>query len=119
MQEHENVVDISSLKDRLEGDLDLFLEISQIFFKDFPVHLEVIEESLKSGDSKSIRDRAHTLKGALANLSVIKGSAIAFEIEKMGRDNQLSGTKEALDAFKYEIERFTDFVNEVKQGNHW
>lgn len=119
MQDKDCVVDVASLKDRLEGDLELFLEISQIFFKDYPDHLLNIEIALKSSDAKVIRDRAHTLKGALANLSVVKGASIAFEIEKMGRDNQISGVKEALEALKSEINRFTGFVKEVEAGKHW
>ena len=38
--------------------------------------------SIKSGNSKEIRDSAHRLKGVLANLSIKKGCQLAGNLEQ-------------------------------------
>lgn len=112
-------VDLDELKDRLDGDKELFLEICDVFFVDFDGHIVAMNEAITSKNSLALREHAHTVKGALANLSVKGAAQIALELEKAGKDSKLENTPQLLSDLKEEAVRFEQFIQEVKSGKHW
>jgi two-component system, sensor histidine kinase and response regulator len=113
------ILDIPTLKDRLDGDKDLFFELVEIFAADFDEHKRLLHEAISKSDAATICSRAHTVKGALANLSAMKASAWAFELEKQGRHNQVSDSGKTFQELLKSIDEFNQRVNEVKAGKHW
>lgn len=113
------IVDLPSLKDRLEGDRELFLELTNMFFEDYEGNILTLNNGLATNNADLICKTAHSLKGALANLSALRAAEMALELEKMGRRGELQGAGESLELFKQEIESFRDFVKQVRQSDFW
>jgi len=99
----DNVLNIPELEERLDGDFELFLELSELFVEDSSALLEKIADSIKSGDSDALRKSAHTLKGAVSNFSAQKAYDAAYALEIAGKENRLDLAPERLDVLKKEI----------------
>ena len=53
---------------QVEGDTELLGEVAQIFSDQSALLLKSIREALASGDSESVAELAHTLKGSSGSL---------------------------------------------------
>jgi two-component system sensor histidine kinase/response regulator len=98
-----NSIDVSQLLDRLDGDRALLAELVVIFRSDFPGNLNAAQQAIDQQDANGLRSSAHTLKGALANLSAVEASALAGELEAIGKSVDLSRAQVALDHLVREI----------------
>ncbi len=115
----DNVIDLAELKDRLDGDIDLFFDICEVFFEDMDQHISALDEGIKTNNAALVNEHAHALKGALANLSVKKASAVALLLEQAGRENQLLDAQDNLKNLKSEIKAFREFVDSASKENLW
>jgi len=106
-----NTLNIPELAERLDGDFDLFLELSELFFEDSAALLNKIEDSIKNKDSDALRKSAHTLKGAVSNFSAQKAYDAAYELEMAGKDNIMDSADKKLDTLKNEI---AEVINAMK-----
>ncbi len=98
---------------RVGGDLDLLKEIAAIFLEDLPRSVAKIEESISTKDFELLERSAHGLKGAASNFGASDVVEFALNLEKMGREKNLSGAEEglrtlrsALATLKAELEAF-------------
>ncbi len=66
---------------RLEGDVDLWNEIRDIWLEDAPSLLAGVTKALQDQSSDGIRRAAHALKGASANVGAVRVAAVAKRIE--------------------------------------
>ncbi len=107
-----SVLNIPELEERLDGDFELFVELSELFFEDSSALLGKIEESIKERDSDTLRKTAHTLKGAVSNFSAQKAYDAAYELEVAGKDKKLDDAPEKLEALKKAI---SDVKDEMKK----
>jgi signal transduction histidine kinase/DNA-binding response OmpR family regulator len=98
-----NSIDVSQLLDRVDGDRALLAELVDLFRADFPAYLIAVQQAIYQQDANGLRSAAHTLKGALANLSVIEASALAAELEAIGKSLDLIGAQATLDRLAQEI----------------
>ena len=76
------VFDYPSLRYRLMDDDELIRSVAEGFLADLPVQVARLEEILARGDAAAVREQAHKIKGATANIGGDLASAIAAEIEK-------------------------------------
>ncbi len=106
-----NVLNIPELVERLDGDFDLFVELSELFFEDSAALLTKIEDSINSNDSDSLRKSAHTLKGAVSNFSAQKAYDAAYLLEVAGKDKVFEKAPEKLTSLKNEID---EVINSMK-----
>ncbi len=82
----ESAIDWADLRDRLEGDEGLGLEVLAAFAGDAPDLVRRLKELVLSGaDCPSITRLAHQIKGAAANASVKGMRAAAHQIELAGK----------------------------------
>jgi len=107
-----NVLNIPELEERLDGDFELFIELSELFFEDSSVLLGKIEESINDKNPDALRKTAHTLKGAVSNFSAQKAYDAAYELEIAGKENKLEDAPEMLKALKNEI---AEVITEMKK----
>ena len=106
-----NTLNIPELEERLDGDFELFVELSDLFFEDSSSLLNRIEDSIKKRDSDALRKSAHTLKGAVSNFSAQRAYDAAYELEIAGKDNVFENSEEKLDLLKGEI---AEVINAMK-----
>ena len=76
--------------DRLGGDVELLRECAQLFLSEYPGLLDSIKEAVSARDSQALQRAAHTMKGAVANFGAKDAYEAAYELESMGRRNDLA-----------------------------
>jgi HPt (histidine-containing phosphotransfer) domain-containing protein len=106
-----NTLNIPELEERLDGDFELFVELSELFFEDSATLLVKIEDSINREDSDALRKSAHTLKGAVSNFSAQKAYDAAYELEVAGKDKEFDKVQEKLAVLKSEI---AEVINAMK-----
>ena len=82
------IFDRSAFLSRVMEDEDLARKIIDGFLTDIPGQIDKLRMSCEQGDVESAIDRAHTIKGAAANVSALNLSAVALKMEKAGKRGQ-------------------------------
>jgi HPt (histidine-containing phosphotransfer) domain-containing protein len=99
-------VDWAALLESLDGDEGFARELVEVFIGTGDRELAAIAAALCTGDEATMRNSAHTLKGASANLRAIAASTAAQELEEAaagaGESTQIPALAGKL---KSEIER--------------
>ncbi len=103
--------DKAELLDRVGDDEELIQELIELFIDDYPGKISGIEDGLAAQDAEKVRDSAHGLKGASANLSFNSVSGIAKTIEFAARDENLVLVAENLVLLKSEIARLLEIIS--------
>ena len=93
----------NDLIEQFAGDAEILKEVVEDFIKSLPELVKSVEEAAKGQDAKALEVSAHTLKGASSNFLAKDVVAIAAELEKMGRDNDLDHALELLGPLKENI----------------
>jgi len=86
-----------------EGDPDIVAEVGGLFIKHSPDKVDAIMQSVENGDAKGLHMAAHSLKSSSAYVGAMRLSALAKELEMMGRSNSLVGAKELAQRLKTEF----------------
>ena len=83
--------DGNALLDRLGGDEELFREILAGFVDDISRQISELRESVSNGDDRENSARkAHTIKGASANVGAEALSKTALEVEEAAKEGRLA-----------------------------
>jgi HPt (histidine-containing phosphotransfer) domain-containing protein len=95
------------------GDEELAQTIVEAFLDDLPRQIESLRAAVAAGDVPGAERRAHTIKGASANMGGERLRAVAFEMEKAAR----GGDVDALRGFMKEMEeQFDDLRKAMEEG---
>lgn len=109
------VFDKEGALDRVEGDTELFFELVGVFLEEYPKTLAKLSEAVSNNDAKAVESEAHSVKSALGNVGAMTSHALAFELEKAGRNGELSSANELLAQLKEHIDLYLKEV-EVFRG---
>lgn len=82
MQEETPLVDREGALSRLDGDLDLWMEIRQIWLEDVEQMLSDVGAALVDRDEGRLRRAAHALKGSSGNVGAARVASSALRLEK-------------------------------------
>jgi HPt (histidine-containing phosphotransfer) domain-containing protein len=85
------------------GDPDIVAEVGGLFIKHSPEKVDAIMQSVEKEDAKGLQLAAHSLKSSSAYIGAMRLSAMAKEMEMMGRSNSLAGAKEMAQKLKQEF----------------
>ncbi len=100
--------DLAVALERVGGDEELLKEIADLFVEDAPQLLEAIRVAVEAGDGSALHRAAHSLKGSVANFGAEEAVKAAFQLEQMGKNNQLDGAVDVFSLLKREIEAVSD-----------
>lgn len=90
-QTDENVeVDLHTALARVDGDKELFDEMTLLLNEEYPKALRKMAEAISRQDSQALAYSANTLRGALGNFAALKAIAATTRLELMGRSGDLS-----------------------------
>jgi len=107
LKEGEDVIDrsiLASLRElQDEGDPDIVTEVGSLFIKHSPDKVNAILQSVENGDAKGLHMAAHSLKSSSAYVGAMHLSALAKELEMMGRSKELEGASELAQRLKTEF----------------
>jgi histidine phosphotransfer protein HptB len=84
-----------------DDDGALFNELVEIFLRDTPLRLRDIEVALAAGDAIGASRAAHSIKGSGANFGAVRLTAVALQLEQLGKAGDLAALpplRAALDA---------------------
>lgn len=85
-----------------EGDPDIVAEVGGLFLKHSPDKINSILQSAESKDANGLHLAAHSLKSSAAYIGAMRLSAMAKELEMMGRSSSLQGATELAQKLKAE-----------------
>lgn len=98
-----DVLNKNELLDRVFGDVDLLVEIVDMFLELSPNMLSAIDHSIKARDAKGLSETAHAFKGSVGNFAQGSAFGAALELEKMGKSGELDKSAEAFEKLKQEV----------------
>ncbi len=81
--------------DRVAGDMELLRTLVEIYIESTPAQLEELRKAIKRRDASTIRQLAHTLKGAVGNFGQGPAWQAAVRLETMGREGKFDGIDQA------------------------
>ena len=86
-----------------EGDPDIVAEVGGLFLKHSPDKVKAILVALETGDAKGLYLAAHSLKSSSAYIGAMRLSALARDLEMMGRSDALEGARDLADRMQEEF----------------
>ncbi len=86
--------------EQLSGDEALLCTCIEVFWDAMMNDLYAIASALKQKDIQGIKDAAHSLKGAAANIGMERISSVAMELEDDAISDNLYAVKEKLTLLK-------------------
>ncbi len=112
MQEDKIVFDKDAVLKMIEDEEDFLKELAEIFINDVPEHMSEIEKAVNCRNSEALVKSAHKLKGAAANFGKNVTTGTAFNLETMGKENNLDGVEEVYDTLVKDVERLMNALQE-------
>ena len=104
------VFDYDGLCDRLAGKVELVDQLIDLLLAEYPRQQTSIARHIAAGDSSSLREVAHRLKGQLQTLGVDRAAEEVGRIEDMGRRADLAHAAAALQSLELQMQCFSDVV---------
>ena len=98
------VLDIDVALAHAGGDREFLSELASMFVQDYPRWVDEAGEAILEKNHVVLERAAHTLKGRLAFFGIAKLRDQLAELEKMGREQDLSQALPALIYIKAEME---------------
>ena len=108
--------DREEMLERLGGDTELLDDVLQVFLEECPRMLEEVRGAVHGGDPKLVHRTAHSMKGALLNISAAPAAAEASQLEELGSEERLTEVAPVLERLRQEIERLQQVLAEQTAG---
>ena len=88
-------------------------EIINIYSEEYPKQLRELREAIEKNEAAAVGQVAHTIKGAVANFGANPAFEAAFNLEKIGKSEDLSSAVSAFDKLKQELERLEQELKRI------
>ena len=108
-------IDVASGLTRVAGNKKLYLKLLRHVAADAPVTKEKMSAAIENGDAQAIRDLAHSLKGASANLSLTDVAAAAEHMEMAAKANDFSLLPKYFDSLGQALDQFVAVVDTLEE----
>jgi len=110
------VLDRSSLLDRLEGDQALLVELLHVFQEEAPRLLATMQHAMQTRDMNTLSLSAHSMKGAAGNISAIPTATHASQLEQEAKNGNVTSCKASLAKLESDLEQLIPVLVDVCQG---
>jgi len=87
-----------------DGDPDIVAEVGGLFIKHSPDKVKAILEATEKSDARALQLAAHSLKSSSAYIGAMRLSALAKELEMMGRSGAMEGAREGAERLHEEFD---------------
>ena len=71
------------------GEDDIFAEIARLFLEDVPAHVSALAEAIATGNTVSVAQIAHSLKGNALEIGAVRMAPVCAAIENAARAGSL------------------------------
>jgi two-component system, sensor histidine kinase and response regulator len=114
--DHADVFDQATFLARVEEDLDLLVEMVDLYLTHAPPVFDEIESAVAARDGKKLASAAHTCKGMLKNMCAPRCVDAALDLERIGKTNNFVEADRSLNKLQDEVERLRVVLTEVAKG---
>lgn len=111
------IFDKELLYSRMSDDTELIEELVNIFLETVPNTMKEVKALIDDKDSKNLKRKAHTLKGSLANLSVLNASNLAYKIEESADEPSMGTAKLLYEKLETEMNTVYALLKEIIDNN--
>lgn len=102
--------------ERLGGNTVLLDDVLVVFLEECSKMFEEVRGAVDAGDPRKVHRAAHSMKGALLNISAGPAAAEAKQLELLGSEERLAEGAPVLERLRQEIERLQQALAEQTAG---
>lgn len=106
-------IDVSSGLARVAGNKNLYLKLLRHVANDAQNNMDKLNAAVAEGDAQTIREIAHSIKGATSNLSILDVAAAAEQLELAGKADDFSSMGGHLDALEKAFTAYGEVVESL------
>ena len=103
-------IDVATGLTRVAGNKKLYVKLLRHVAADASATKEKLSAAIMSGDAQTVREIAHSLKGASANLSITDVAAAAERLEHAAKGEDFSALFTHLDALEEALQQYVAVV---------
>jgi CheY-like chemotaxis protein/HPt (histidine-containing phosphotransfer) domain-containing protein len=107
------VLNVSKALEQVGGDRELLNEVLNIFVDNAPGELQRLREGVQEKDAGRVKQVAHTLKGAAANIIAEGVRKTAEEIERRATGNDFASMNEKVVTLEEELSKLADVIESL------
>ena len=96
---HFDIEALTMLEEIME---DEFPELVEVFIADSAPRIPALKLALENKETNTLRELAHSFKGASGNLSALPLADLCFKIEESSRQGEVEGTEELIQQIEQE-----------------
>jgi HPt (histidine-containing phosphotransfer) domain-containing protein len=111
--EVKDVLDQSAVQELYEIMEDEFIELLESYLNGAPGLMRDLERAVAAEDAQGIVSPAHSLKSSSANVGAMQFSALAKQLELMGRQNELVDLGQKFGKAKQAFDRAADAIRAI------
>lgn len=104
-------LDLEGALERMGGDLEMLLELIQLFLEGVPDSLAKLREACRNGDAAGVEQVAHSLRGAAGSLGAAAVYETAGQLEAISRGHTIEGVAPLVDELENRLNRFAERVD--------
>ncbi len=114
MGEGNGPIDMKELMEVMDDDTELLQECFDDFLEEADEMLAQIKGSIDNGDSEALDESAHKLKGTLKYLAAEPASDAAYELEKMGKEDDMASAASVFQTLVDECGKLKEYMKKYK-----
>lgn len=99
------IFDRAGMMERLMDDEELARKLMEAFLKDIPRRFDMLRECLNEGNAKGAERLSHMIKGASASVGGVAFAAVASQMERAARSEDLYAVRARVPDLESEFER--------------
>ncbi|EOC99268.1 MASE3 domain-containing protein [Caldisalinibacter kiritimatiensis] len=100
-----------------DNNKELLQRLLKIILKNYPNQLTSIKESINTNNSKQLHRNAHGLKGTLSNFTSGIPYQLAYQLEVMGKNNELDKAIEIYKQLEEAMSKFEEVATSIDWDN--
>ena len=102
LSEHFDTESLEMLREVMEEE---FAELVQVYLKDSVARMPMLQNAIEQGQAQTVRELAHSFKGASSNISAAPLAKLCYELEIAGRENQLGNADRLYQSIQQEYQQ--------------
>jgi HPt (histidine-containing phosphotransfer) domain-containing protein len=95
------------------GEDDIFAEVARLFLEDVPAHVSALCEAIAAGNTLSVAQIAHSLKGNALEIGAVRMAPVCAAIENAAREGSLEGAATRAAKLEHEFAITRDTLQQV------
>jgi HPt (histidine-containing phosphotransfer) domain-containing protein len=114
MNDSAGPIDLAEVMEIIDGDKELLIECFDEFLSDMPQTLAEIQSAIEQKNTLSLDEAAHKLKGSLRYMAAAQAADVAYQLEIMGKEQNLESAGNTFKTLTYECEKVKEFMEQYK-----